>query len=27
VPEFGARDLEPPANPNVWQAPTIVRKE
>ena len=27
VPEFGERDLEPPANPAVWQPPTIVRKE
>ena len=27
VPEFGEHDLEPPANPAVWQAPTIVRKE
>jgi NADH-quinone oxidoreductase subunit B len=27
VPEFGEHDLEPPANPEVWTAPTIVRKE
>lgn len=27
VPEFGEHDLEPPANPEVWQAPTIVRSE
>ena len=27
VPEFGERDLEPPANPEVWQPPAIVRKE
>jgi NADH-quinone oxidoreductase subunit B len=27
VPEFGERDLEPPANPAVWQAPSIVRNE
>jgi NADH-quinone oxidoreductase subunit B len=27
VPEFGAHDLEPPANPAVWQAPSIVRPE
>ena len=27
VPEFGERDLVPPKNPEVWQAPTIVRKE
>ena len=27
VPEFGEHDLEPPANPDVWQAPTITRKE
>jgi NADH-quinone oxidoreductase subunit B len=27
VPEFGERDLIPPKNPDVWQAPTIVRKE
>ena len=27
VPDFGERDLEPPHNPNVWQPPTIVRKE
>jgi len=27
VPEFGERDLEPPKNPDVWQPPTIVRKE
>ncbi len=27
VPEFGAKDLEPPLNPAVWQPPTIVRSE
>ena len=27
VPEFGEHDLEPPANPEVWTAPTIVRSE
>lgn len=27
VPEFGAHDLEPPQNPQVWTAPTIVRSE
>jgi NADH-quinone oxidoreductase subunit B len=27
VPDFGERDLEPPSNPDVWQPPTIVRKE
>src|ERR1700754_5034610 len=27
VPQFGEHDLVPPANPEVWQAPTIVRKE
>jgi NADH-quinone oxidoreductase subunit B len=27
VPEFGERDLVPPSNPEVWQPPTIVRKE
>ena len=27
VPEFGATDLVPPKNPNVWQPPAIVRKE
>jgi NADH-quinone oxidoreductase subunit B len=27
VPDFGERDLEPPSNPEVWQPPTIVRKE
>ena len=27
VPEFGERDLEPPSNPDVWQAPKIVRQE
>ena len=27
VPEFGERDLIPPSNPDVWQPPTIVRKE
>jgi NADH-quinone oxidoreductase subunit B len=27
VPEFGAHDLEPPANPAVFQPPTIVRTE
>lgn len=27
VPEFGAHDLEPPTNPKVWTAPTIVRSE
>jgi NADH-quinone oxidoreductase subunit B len=26
VPEFGAHDLEPPKNPEVWQPPQIVRK-
>ena len=25
VPEFGERDLEPPKNPDVWQAPAPVR--
>jgi NADH-quinone oxidoreductase subunit B len=27
VPEFGERDLEPPANPAVWQPPQIIRSE
>jgi len=27
VPEFGAHDLEPAANPSVWQAPAIVRSD
>lgn len=27
VPEFGPHDLEPPANPQVWSAPTIVRAD
>jgi NADH-quinone oxidoreductase subunit B len=27
VPEFGEHDLEPPQNPKVWTAPTIVRSE
>jgi len=27
VPEFGAHDLEPPHNPAVWTAPTIVRSD
>jgi NADH-quinone oxidoreductase subunit B len=27
VPEFGARDLVPPQNPDVWQPPTLVRSE
>ena len=27
VPEFGEHDLVPPANPEVWAAPTIVRTE
>jgi len=27
IPEFGAHDLEPPANPAVWTAPTIVRSD
>jgi len=27
VPEFGAHDLEPPANPALFQPPTIVRTE
>jgi NADH-quinone oxidoreductase subunit B len=27
VPRFGARDLEPPLNPKLWQAPTLVRAE
>ncbi len=25
VPDFGEHDLQPPANPDVWQAPAIVR--
>jgi hypothetical protein len=25
VPKFGEHDLEPPNNPAVWQAPTLVR--
>ena len=25
VPEFGEHDIEPPSNPDVWQAPTLVR--
>jgi NADH-quinone oxidoreductase subunit B len=25
VPEFGAHDLEPPNNPEVWQAPKLAR--
>jgi NADH-quinone oxidoreductase subunit B len=27
VPEFGEHDLEPPANPSVWQAPVITRPD
>jgi NADH-quinone oxidoreductase subunit B len=27
VPEFGATDLVPPKNPDVWQPPTIVRPD
>jgi NADH-quinone oxidoreductase subunit B len=27
VPEFGAHDLQPTHNPNVWSPPTIVREE
>jgi NADH-quinone oxidoreductase subunit B len=27
VPEFGERDLEPPANRDVWQPPQIIRSE
>ena len=27
VPEFGEHDLEPPKNPDVWQAPTLVRSK
>lgn len=27
VPEFGPTDLVPPKNPDVWQAPTIVRPD
>jgi NADH-quinone oxidoreductase subunit B len=27
VPEYGAEDLVPPQNPEVWQPPTLVRKE
>jgi len=27
VPEFGAHDLEPPRNPEVWQPPATARKE
>ena len=27
VPEFGEHDLVPPANPEVWQSPTIVRTD
>ncbi len=26
VPEYGARDLEPPSNPDVWQPPAMERK-
>src|SRR6266446_2276679 len=26
VPTFGAHDLEPPSNPDVWQPPALVRK-
>jgi NADH-quinone oxidoreductase subunit B len=26
VPAFGAHDLEPPLNPNVFQPPTIERQ-
>ena len=26
-PEFGEHDLQPPQNPKVWTAPTIVRSE
>jgi NADH-quinone oxidoreductase subunit B len=27
IPAFGEHDLEPPANPEVWKAPVIVRSE
>src|SRR4051794_35593115 len=27
VPNFGAHDLEPPVNKEVWRAPTLVRAE
>jgi NADH-quinone oxidoreductase subunit B len=27
VPEFGAHDLEPPQNPEVWRPPALARKE
>jgi NADH-quinone oxidoreductase subunit B len=27
VPAFGAHDLEPPKNPELWQPPVLVRKE
>lgn len=27
VPEFGAHDLNPPKNPELWQPPTLVRTD
>jgi NADH-quinone oxidoreductase subunit B len=27
VPQFGAHDLEPPYNPEVWQPPRLIRHE
>jgi len=27
VPKFGERDLQPPANPQLWQPPVIVRPD
>ncbi len=27
IPEQGAKDLEPPRNPAIWQPPVLVRKE
>jgi NADH-quinone oxidoreductase subunit B len=27
IPRFGAHDLEPPSNPDVWQPPAVARTE
>jgi len=25
IPRYGAHDLEPPSNPDVWQPPALAR--
>jgi NADH-quinone oxidoreductase subunit B len=27
VPKLGAKDLEPPSNPDVWHPPALVRSK